>query len=519
MDNYAQLHPGAFAARTPDRPAIIMANGGRVISFREYEALSNQCAHLLRQLGLVRGDRLAIYMENHPLYLPLAWGGMRAGLRVTAIATHLSGAEIDYILDDSAASALFSSAAKAAVAADLTAPTVAPAARLMVDGAIAGFHDLDQALAAQPITPIADQSEGVEMLYSSGTTGQPKGVKKPLPELPFGEPAHWHREMMALYGVDENAIYLSPAPLYHAAPLMFNIRNNRFGGTSVIMEKFDAEQALALIDRYKVTHSQWVPTHFTRMLRLPANIRQKYDLSSHKVAVHAAAPCPVDVKHQMIDWWGPIIREYYAGSEGNGYVAINSHDWLQYPGSVGKALIGTLRICDEDGDEVPIGTPGTVYFDGGPAFAYHNDPEKTAQSRHPKGWSTLGDVGYVNDAGYLFLTDRRAFTIISGGVNIYPQECENLLISHPKVIDAAVIGVPNTDFGEEVKAVVQPLDMARANDALQAELMTYCRQHLSHVKCPKTIDFVEKLPRRENGKLYKQKLRDSYWVGHNSRII
>jgi long-chain acyl-CoA synthetase len=255
------------------------------------------------------------------------------------------------------------------------------------------------------------------------------------------------------------------------------------------------------------------------MLRLPANIRQKYDLSSHKVAVHAAAPCPVDVKHQMIDWWGPIIREYYAGSEGNGYVAINSHDWLQYPGSVGKALIGTLRICDEDGDEVPIGTPGTVYFDGGPAFAYHNDPEKTAQSRHPKGWSTLGDVGYVNDAGYLFLTDRRAFTIISGGVNIYPQECENLLISHPKVIDAAVIGVPNTDFGEEVKAVVQPLDMARANDALQAELMTYCRQHLSHVKCPKTIDFVEKLPRRENGKLYKQKLRDSYWVGHNSRII
>lgn len=519
MDDYAQLHPGAFAARTPDRPAVIMANGGRVISFSEYEALSNQCAHLLRQLGLVRGDRLAIFMENHPLYLPLTWGGMRAGLRVTAIATHLSAAEIDYILDDSAARALFTSAAKANIAGTLVAATVAPAARFMLDGSIAGFGDLDQALAAQPITPIADQSEGVEMLYSSGTTGRPKGVKKVLPELPFGEPANWHRGMMALYGVDENAIYLSPAPLYHAAPLMFNIRNNRFGGTSVIMEKFDAEQALALIEKYKITHSQWVPTHFIRMLRLAAEIRGKYDLSSHKVAVHAAAPCPIDVKRQMIEWWGPIIREYYAGSEGNGYVAIDSHHWLQRPGSVGKALIGTLRICDEDGAEVPTGTPGTVYFEGGPVFDYHNDPEKTAQSRHPKGWSTLGDVGYVDADGYLFLTDRRAFTIISGGVNIYPQECENLLTGHPRVMDAAVIGVPNAEFGEEVKAVVQPVDMDDANADLEAELMAYCRQHLSHVKCPRTIDFVEKLPRQENGKLYKQKLRDTYWVGHANQIV
>ena len=290
MDDYAQLHPGAFAARTPDRPAVIMAGSGRVITFADFEALSNQCAHLLRSLGLARGDRVSILMENHPLYLPLAWGGMRAGLRVTAISTHLGSAEVDYILTDNDSQALLTSHPMAATAGALEAAGVPAAARLMADRQVAGFGDLDAALAAQPTTPIGDQSEGVEMLYSSGTTGRPKGVKKPLSDNPFGEPAAWHRTMMKLYEGDERSIYLSPAPLYHAAPLMFNIRSIRFGGTSVVMEKFDAESALALIEKYQITHSQWVPTHFIRMLRLPDDVRARYDLSSHRVAVHAAAP-------------------------------------------------------------------------------------------------------------------------------------------------------------------------------------------------------------------------------------
>ena len=512
MDDYAQLHPGAFAARTPDRPAVIMAGSGRVITFADFEALSNQCAHLLRSLGLARGDRVSILMENHPLYLPLAWGSMRAGLRVTAISTHLGSAEVDYILTDNDSQALLTSHAMAATAGALEAAGVPAAARLMADRQVAGFGDLDAALAAQTRTPIGDQSEGVEMLYSSGTTGRPKGVKKPLSDNPFGEPAAWHRTMMKLYEVDERSIYLSPAPLYHAAPLMFNIRSIRFGGTSVVMEKFDAESALALIEKYQITHSQWVPTHFIRMLRLPDDVRARYDLSSHRVAVHAAAPCPIDVKRQMIGWWGPIIREYYAGSEGNGYCAIDSADWLAKPGSVGRALIGTLRICNDAGKVLPNGTPGTVFFEGGPVFDYHNDPDKTAESRHPKGWSTLGDIGYVDDEGFLFLTDRRAFTIISGGVNIYPQECENVLASHPQVYDVAVIGVPNAEFGEEVKAVVQAVDPAAAGADLAAALMAHCRARLSHVKCPRSIDFVDQLPRQENGKLYKQKLRARYWT-------
>jgi acyl-CoA synthetase (AMP-forming)/AMP-acid ligase II len=281
---------------------------------------------------------------------------------------------------------------------------------------------------------------------------------------------------------------------------------------TVVMEKFDAEEALALIEKYRVTHSQWVPTHFVRLLRLPAETRAAYDLSSHQCAIHAASPCPVPVKQQMIDWWGPIINEYYGGSEGNGITALNSEEWLSHPGSVGRAFVGRVRICDEVGEEVPVGTEGTVFFEGGPVFEYHNDPEKTAASRNAKGWSTLGDIGYVDADGYLYLTDRRAFVIISGGVNIYPQEAENLLASHPRVLDVAVIGVPNSEFGEEVKAVVQLVDQGQAVPDMADELLAYCRARLSAVKCPRSIDFVEALPRQANGKLYKRKLRQQYWV-------
>ena len=511
IDEMMQRHPGLHAERTPERIAVVMAGSGETLSFAEFEALSNRCAQLLRSVGLQRGAGAAIFMENNLYYTALAWGALRAGLRLTAIATHLTPGEVDYILGDSGACALLTSRAKAETADKLELRHIPVAARFMLGDAAAGFSELKSALDAQPATPISDQYEGIEMLYSSGTTGQPKGVRKPLPELPFGVPPVGHRRAMELYGLDENTVYLSPAPLYHAAPLGYNLRTLRAGGMTVVMERFDAEQALALIEKYRVTHSQWVPTHFVRLLRLPEETRARYDLSSHTCAIHAASPCPVPVKRQMIEWWGPIINEYYGGSEGNGITALSSDEWLAHPGSVGRAFVGTVRICDEHGDEVPVGTEGTVYFEGGPVFEYHNDPVKTAASRNAKGWSTLGDVGYLDDEGYLYLTDRQAFMIISGGVNIYPQEAENLLASHAQVLDCAVIGVPNEEFGEEVKAVVQLVVPSEAGPALAEELVAYCRAHLSAVKCPRSIDFVDELPRQENGKLYKRKLREQYW--------
>jgi len=315
-------------------------------------------------------------------------------------------------------------------------------------------------------------------------------------------------------------VYLSPAPLYHSAPLRFNMAVQRLGGTSIIMEHFDPEEFLALVERYQVTCTQVVPTMFIRMLKLPEEVRTNYDVTSLTSVVHAAAPCPVDVKRQMIEWWGPIIHEYYAGTEGNGFVYTGSAEWLTHPGTVGRAVLGTIHIVGDDGEDLPTGEPGTIYFEGGAEFEYHNDADKTASSRNERGWSTLGDVGYLDAERYLYLTDRKAFMIISGGVNIYPQEAENVLIGHPKVVDVAVFGVPNKDFGEEVKAVVQPTGMDEAGPELERELIGYCRERLADVKCPRTIDFRAELPRHPTGKLYKRLLKDEYWVGHGqSRII
>jgi fatty-acyl-CoA synthase len=503
-----ERHAAVWAEKTPDRPAIIDARDGSVMTFARFEALSNRVAHLVREAGLQTGEHAAIFMENRPRYVPLVWGMLRAGLRVTAIPTHLTPDEIDYILSDSGARLLLTSKAKADVAARLAA---APAARFMADEAAPGFADLDAALGAQPESRIADEAEGVEMLYSSGTTGRPKGVKKPLPDTPFGTPPPAYRRGAERFGLDENTVYLHPAPLYHAAPLGYALRVNRYGGTLIATPRFDAEQSLQLIEEYGVTHSQWVPTHFIRMLRLPDEVRTKYDVSSMQCAIHAAAPCPVEVKKAMIDWWGPVIEEYYAGSEGNGITTISSQEWLEKPGSVGRAMIGRIRICGEDGEEAPPGTEGVIHFSDGPVFEYHNDPKKTAESRNQHGWSTLGDVGYVDADGYLFLTDRKSFMIVSGGVNIYPAEVENLLVSHPAVLDVAVIGVPNAEFGEEVKAVVQLADGHAPSDALAEDIIAFCRDNLSHVKCPKSVDFTEALPRADNGKLYKRQLRDAYW--------
>ena len=513
------MHPYIHARNTPDKPAYIMAGSGETVTYRQLDDQSNRIAQLFRSLGLKAGDHVALFLENHPRYFEICWGAQRSGLIYTAISSRLTAEEVDYIVGDCGAKLFITSKYLAEKAAELAPLLKGVANRFMIDGTIAGYDSWETAVAGFPATPIADQTAGHDMLYSSGTTGRPKGVM-PVVEP---QPIDFDNPLLAisrkLYGIDQNTIYLSPAPLYHAAPLRFNMSVMRLGGTSVIMEHFDAEEFLKLAQKHRATHTQVVPTMFVRFLKLPAEVREKYDVSSLKCAIHAAAPCPIPTKEAMIGWWGPIIWEYYAGTEGNGLTICNSQEWMAHKGTVGRAVVGTVKICDDDGNELPAGQSGTVYFAGGRPFAYHNDQKKTAESRHPKGWSTLGDVGYLDADGFLHLTDRKAFMIISGGVNIYPQECENLLINHPKVMDCAVFGVPNADFGEEVKAVVQPRDMADAGPALAEELIAYCKQHLSALKCPRTVDFEAELPRHPTGKLYKRLLRDRYWEGHASKIV
>ncbi|WP_182875303.1 AMP-binding protein [Microbispora sp. H10670] len=506
------MHPGAMAATAPDKPAVIMAGSGRVITYRELDEESNRLAHLLRAAGLRPGDHLAFMLENHPLFLVIAWAAHRSGLYYTAINSRLQADELSYIVDNCGARVFISSARLAEVASAVTEATPRVEVRLMLDGVAPGFTSYEEAVAGQPATPVEDECQGIDMLYSSGTTGRPKGVKPPISLAPLDAPGVLLRLVERLFAPASDSVYLSPAPLYHAAPLRYCLTFLRLGATVVVMERFDPEEALALVERHRVTHAQWVPTMFVKMLKLPREVRERYDLSSLRCAVHSAAPCPVEVKERMMEWWGPIIHEYYAGTEGNCFLYASPEDWLAHRGTVGRPLLGIPHVCDENGDELPPGERGIVYFSKGPQFEYHGDPEKTASARDPKGrgWTTLGDIGYVDEDGFLYLTDRRSYMIISGGVNIYPQEAENVLAVHPKVADVAVFGVPDPEMGEQVKAVVQPLDPAEAGPALEAELIAYCRERLAHYKCPKSVDFRGELPRQASGKLYKRLLRDEY---------
>jgi long-chain acyl-CoA synthetase len=513
------MYPGSLAKTIPDKPAYILAPSGETVTYRELDQQSNRGAQLFRSLGLRRGDGVAFCMENNARFFEICWAAQRSGLRYTAISSRLTAPEVEFILSDSGAKVFITSFAKRDVAAALTEPLPGLRARYMVNGSIPGYASFEGAAAQQPFEPVADEAEGVDMLYSSGTTGRPKGVEVEGFGKPIGTPPALLLLLKGLYGAEQDSVYLSPAPLYHAAPLRFNLAMQRLGLTSVLMQEFDALEALALIQRHHVTHSQWVPSMFVRMLKTPREERERYDISSLRAAIHAAAPCPIPVKQEMIEWWGPVLYEYYAGTEANGFTSINSEEWLTHKGSVGRSLAGEIHILDDEGKEIPPGQPGLVYFAGGPAFEYHNAPEKTAESRTPKGWSTLGDVGYLDPEGYLYLTDRKADMIISGGVNIYPAEAENVLLTHPEVVDAAVFGIPNEDFGEEVKAVVQPMDMAAAGPDLATELIEFCQSQLSKIKCPRSVDFEAELPRHNTGKLYKRLLRDRYWRGRSSRIV
>ncbi len=507
-------HPSFHATVWPDKVAYLMADTGESLTFAGLDEASNRCANFLRAAGLQPGEHIALLVENSLDFFKICWGAQRSGVYYTAISTHLKAPEILYILQDCGARVFFAGARLFEPLADGIAALERAPRVVTVGGAVAGFETLEDVLAGQPGTPIADEMVGLDMLYSSGTTGLPKGVKAPFRGEPLGT-------IMPLLGVlgermcgmNTESVYLSPAPLYHAAPLRFGMLNGSFGGTTVVMRKFDAATFLQLIEQHRITHTQVVPTMFVRLLKLPDEVRAAADVSSLRAVIHAAAPCPEDVKAAMIDWWGPILVEYYAGTEANGVTIIDTPQWLAHRGSVGRAFVGSIKILGEDPEAEPLPprTIGQIYFADGPPFAYWNAPEKTAQATNSKGWSTLGDVGYLDEEGYLYLTDRKSYMIITGGVNVYPQETENVLIGHPAVLDAAVFGIPDAEMGEQVKAVVQLAPGQTAGAALEAELIAYCRQHLSAIKCPRTVDFVEEMPRTPTGKLVKRLLRDRYW--------
>jgi fatty-acyl-CoA synthase len=509
------MYPGHWSQVKPNTPALIHAGTGEEVSWLELDQRSNRVANLLQTRGLKPGDHVSILMENHLSFFEIAWGAYRSGLYITCINRYLTAEEAAYIIEDSGTQVLFTSSDLDITAELLELIPNCPHRFIRgdSDGNLGGFEDYLAAVAEQDITPLAEQPAGDSMLYSSGTTGRPKGIKRPLSgkQVSEGIPGV---EPNNPYGLDADTVYLSPAPLYHAAPFGYCMRTLALGGSVVMMERFDPELSLKYIEQYQITHSQWVPTMFIRMLKLDEQTLSKYNLNSHQCAIHAAAPCPAQIKHQMMDWWGPILWEYYSGTERNGFTIIGPQEWLANPGSVGKAHLCVVHICDEAGVEQAPGDEGLIYFELPERnFEYHNAPDKTASATHPvhNNWTSLGDVGYLNENAFLFLTDRKAYMIISGGVNIYPREIEDALIMHEAVQDVAVFGIPNEDFGEEVKAVVQPMPGIEGNDRLAEDLIAYAKDNLAAYKIPRSVDFLDELPRLPTGKLYKRLLKDQYW--------
>jgi len=498
-----------------DKPAVVLHPSGTVVTFNELEARANRLAHYFRRAGLVEGDAVAILMENNEHIHAVMWAARRSGLYYVPINTHLTAPEAAYIVDNSAARAIIGSAALRKTCENLAEhlPAGLPATLLIAlddeEADLDGWQRYPECVADQPDTPIDDEREGDLLQYSSGTTGRPKGIKRELPHVSPAEVPGMMSELVGFW-MHPDAVYLSPAPLYHTAPSVWSMSVQAGGITTVVLEKFDPEGCLEAIQRYRVTHGQFVPAMFTRMLKLPDSVRTSYDLSSLQRVMHAAAPCPVEIKKQLIDWWGPIVDEYYASSEAIGSTLITAEEWLAHPGSVGKPMLCEIHILDEHGKELPPGQAGEIYFEGGFSFEYLNDAEKTAASRDGHGWTTVGDVGYVDDNDYLYLTDRRHHMIISGGVNIYPQEAENVLVTHPKVLDAAVFGIPDDEMGQSVKAVVQTVDPADTTDEFADELLAWLRDRLAHYKCPRSISFEAQLPRTDTGKLYKNELVKKY---------
>ena len=494
-------HPGVHAVSRADAPALIMAASGETTTWAELRRRSVAAANVLHDLGLRAGDPVAFCIENRPEFAVLLWACHDAGYRYTPISTRLTPDEVAYIVDDCGASVFLHSHHTAAASAAVAALDGVEHA---IDIDDHGSLDSDDGA-----TPRYERAEGIGMLYSSGTTGKPKGVWRAAPDEPVDELGPADRAAALAFGITPDSVYLSPAPLYHSAPITFLIQMGRIGAATVIMERFDPAESLATIERYGVTHSQWVPTMFVRLLRLSDEERARHDLSSHVFAIHGAGPCPIAVKEAMLDWWGPIIHEYYAGTEGAGMCRIGPDEWLAHKGSVGRSARGPVLIVDDEDNELPAGEVGQIWFVNSSDFRYHGDEAKTAEARRGAG-GTFGDIGYLDDDGYLYLTDRKSFTINAGGINIYPQEIEDVLLAHPAVHDVAVFGLPNDEYGEEVKAVVEPDPAALADDALIAELLAHCRVHLAGFKIPRSIDFEPQLPREPTGKLRKHLIRERY---------
>lgn len=503
-------HHSVFARKDPQRAACITAATGDIWSYGALEEATNQIAHLFRKLGLKAGDNIVLFCQNDPKFYEVVWGAYRAGLYYTPVSWHSTAEEIEYVIANSGAKVFIASSRFADIAKQTLALIGNGIEALSMFDDIDGFKRLEQERAHMPCTPIRDEAAGREMLYTSGTTGRPKGVKFPLSDTPIDAVADGDLFYKA-EGYGRDAVVLAPGPAYHASPLLATLAAHRFGATLLVIDKFDAEEMLRFIEKYRVTHLICVPTHFLRLLKLPEDVRKRYDVSSVQWIVHTAAPCPVETKHAMIDWFGPIIVEIYSGTERVGGSIIRSDEWLAHPGSIGRAPGGTAHVLDEaTWQELPAGETGVIYFESEDRFSYHGDDEKTKSMYSPQGWKTLGDIGRIDEDGYIYLTDRKSNMIISGGVNIYPQESENRLATHPKVADVAVFGIPNEAFGEEVKAVVQPAPGTEPGSALEAELIAYCKEVLASLKCPRSIDFLDVLPREDNGKIYKKQLVERY---------
>jgi acyl-CoA synthetase (AMP-forming)/AMP-acid ligase II len=507
--------PSTHAASDPDRPAVVVGGTDATLTYGQLEARSNRVAHVLRARGLGVGDHVAMLLENRTEFFEVMWAGLRSGVYVTPINWHLNPSEVAYIVEDCEAKLLFGSAdLLARLGQEITMPDDR---RIAVGGAVDGLPGYEDVLAEQPATPIDDECAGTYMFYSSGTTGRPKGIKPPNIGGELGQPDNFTMLMQGLYGFDERSVYLSPSPLYHAAPAGWTTGAHRLGSTTVVMERFDPVQTLELIERHRVTHVQFVPTHMVRLLKLPEEERNRFDLSSLQYVIHAAAPCPPDVKRAFIEWVGPIVHEYYSGSEGAGFCVIGPEEWLAHPGSVGTSVMGAVHVVGPDGTEVGPRQEGQIFFEAPHRFEYHKDPEKTASAYDEHGWSTLGDIGWVDEEGYLYLTDRVSNMIISGGVNIYPREVEDVLVVHPDIADVAVIGVPHPDMGEAVRAIVEPTGPVDDEEAFAAALVDFCRERLTHYKCPTSVALVETLPRLPTGKIAKRVfdpwLREAYEDG------
>lgn len=502
-------HPIQFSQSQAQTPAYILADSGEEITYKTLAERICKGSQLFRSLNINHGDHIAILMENNSWYLSVIWAAQSAGLYYTCISTSLSAEELEFILNDCKARLLITSP-KASQRLPQTHKLPFLEYRLMVQGLYEGFESYEFLLEQQKNQLVSEACEGRQMLYSSGTTGRPKGVLLPLSGRKIGEADPFSEFMKSQFHFGPATMHYIPTPLYHAAPMVYCLAATRSGGTVVISEKFNELEVLSILEKYQISHTQWVPTMFVKLLKLPEELRAKFDPSHLKMVMHGAAPCPIPIKEAMISWWGPVLEEYYSGSEGCGVSVVSSEEWLQKKGTVGKPIIGTPHIVDEDGNELATGEIGNIYWEGGEDFSYNNDPAKTQKAYLPNGWSTYGDIGYLDKDGYLFLVDRQNDLMIIGGVNVYPQEAEDLLISHELVRDAAVFGIPHPEYGEEVKAIVQLLNQDQLRPDLETQLIEYCRQKLAKVKCPRSVEFRDYIPRTASGKLLRRILKEEY---------